>query len=178
MNNIIKVSTCLILLILSGISLTSCSKEVVPIFTMGIEADFEVPAGLSSVLTHTFVIKNIKSPLDAYLDSYAVSKDDITAIQAGKGEIVSLFSSTGFDYVERVSVWMVDADDPDFRKEIYYLDFNNGNNDTSLRLLSGLPNVLPILAKDTFTLEVKLKFRGFSPAQSENRIVFNLLAIE
>ena len=161
------------------LSLTSCRKEFDPLFTMNMEAEFEIPAGLSSILTHTFIIRDIKNPLPAYLETFGVDTSQINSIQAGRGELSALFSSTNYEFVNKVSVWMVSPDNADYRKELYYLDFNTDNdNDYTLRLLSSIANVKDLLENDTFNLEVKLEFRGFSPRLIENRLIFNLIAIE
>lgn len=157
----------------------SCKPEVDPLFTMDMEVEFEIPAGLGSLLTHTFVIRDVKNPLDSYLQTFGGDESTIASIQAGRGELTALFSSSNYEFVNKVSVWMVSSENPDIRRELYYLDFNNdNNNDNSLKLLSAVSNVQSILENDTFDMEVKLEFRSFSPTTIENRLIFSLIALQ
>ncbi len=160
--------------------LISCKPEVEPLFTMNLEVDFDIPAGLSNILTHTFVIRDIKNPKGAYLKTFGVEEQKISSIQAGRGEITSLFSTTDYDFVNKVSVWIVSSKDPDIRREMYYLDFNNNNSNKegTLKLLSAVSNVKDLLDEETFDIEVKLEFRSFSPRFFENRLIFSLIALE
>ncbi len=167
----------ILLLVITG--LFSCRPEVEPIFTMDMEVDFEIPAGLGTLLTHTFVIRDVKNPLDAYLQTFGGDTSAIQSIQAGRGELVSIFSTTNYEFVNRVSVWMVSSSDPNIRRELYYLDFNNdNNNDNRLQMLSAISNVKELLLDETFDLEVKLEFRNFSTTLIENRLIFDLVALE
>ena len=156
-----------------------CRSEVEPLFEMNMDADFDIPAGLSGILTHTFIIEDVINPLIAYTQNTGIDTSQIRSIQAGRGEITAIFNSTNYDFVDRVSVWVVDPNNVERRKEIYYLDFNNNqNNDNSLRLLSASSNVKDILTDNTFNMEVKLTFRRISPQLIENRLIFSLLALE
>ena len=168
-----------LILISFFLGIISCRPEVEPLFTMDLEADFEIPAGLGSLLTHTFIVRDVKNPIDAYLNTFGVDTSSITSIQAGRGELNAIFSSTNYEFVNRASVWMVSSQDPDKRRELFYLDFNNNNNSAnSLRLLSSVSNVKEFFEEDYFNIEVKLEFRGFSPTLIENRLTFSLIALE
>ena len=160
------------------VGLSSCRPEVEPLFTMPLEAEFEIPAGLGSLLTHTFVIRDIPNPLQTYLQTVNVDTSQITSLQAGRGQIEAIFSTSDYEFVNKVSVWMVSSSDPNMRRELYYLDFHNGTNDSRLKLLSAISNVKDLLADRTFDIEVKLEFRSFSPRLIENRLIFNIIALE
>lgn len=161
------------------LTMTSCRPDVEPLFIMEMEVDFEIPAGLSSILTHTFLIRNINNPLDGYSQTFGVDTSQIITIQPGRGELFAIFGETNYDFVNRVSVWITASDNPDFRRELFYLDFNNNNNNgNTLRLLSSASNIKRLLTDDTFDIEVKLDFRSFSPRLIENRLIFNLVAYE
>ncbi|WP_235298126.1 hypothetical protein [Portibacter marinus] len=169
----------ILLYLLIAVCLSSCRSEIEPLFSMPLEVDFTIPAGLSGVLTHTFIIQDVANPLDTYLKSTNVDTSEIRTIQGGKGEITSVFSETNYEFVNRVSVWMVDPDDPRIRKEIHYLDFNqNNNNNARLRLLTSISNVEDLLKKKTFDMEIKLEFRSFSPQEIKNRFIFDLEAFQ
>ncbi len=167
-----------ILFIGSLLQFFSCRPEVEPLITMDLQADFDIPAGLSGILTHTFIIRDYDNPLDGYASTFGIDTSRIKSIQAGRGELVPIFGGASYDFVEKVSVWMVDRDNPNIRKEIYYLDFNNNQNNSGLRLLSATSNVKDMMEKETFNLEIKLTLRRISPQLIENRLIFSLLALE
>lgn len=167
-----------ILFIGSLLHFFSCRPEVEPLFTMDLQADFDIPAGLSGILTHTFIIRDYDNPLDGYSSTFGVDTSRIKAIQAGRGELVPIFGGASYDFVEKVSVWMVDSENPNLRREIFYLDFNNNQNNSGLRLLSSTSNVKDMMTKETFDLEIKLTLRRISPQLIENRLIFSLLALE
>ncbi|GLR17739.1 hypothetical protein GCM10007940_23540 [Portibacter lacus] len=146
---------------------------------MPLEVDFEIPPGLSGILTHSFVIQDIKNPINGFLSTFNVDTSQIKTIQAGRGELNARFGETNYQFIDRVSILLVDSDNPEIQREIYYLDFNSDtNNDTTLPLLSALSNVNDLMKKETFDLEIKLTFRSFSPRLIENRLIFNLQAFE
>jgi hypothetical protein len=143
------------------------------------EANFEIPAGLAGILTHTFIVRNVPNPLEGLLQNFNIDSSRVTAIRPGRGQLEARFTATNYQFVDRVSILMVDPDDIDNRREIYYLDFNNdNNNDSELRLLSAVSNVEELMKKDFFDLEVKLTFRSFSPTLIENRLIFELQVFE
>ena len=165
--------------LLMVLGFASCRPDIEPLFTMPLEVDFEIPAGLAGILTHTFIVRDITNPLDAFLETFAVDTSQIAIIQAGRGELDARFSETNYQFVEKVSIFMIDSENPNIRKEIYYLDFNNdSNNDRSLPLLTALSDVEDILRKDTFHMEIKLTFRSFSPTFIENTLIFELQVFE
>lgn len=165
--------------LLIAVGLVSCRSEVEPLFRMPLEVDFTIPAGLSGILTHTFIVQDVANPLETYLASTNVDTSEIKTIQGGRGELSSVFSETNYQFINRVSVWMLDTDDPNIRKEIHYLDFNQDtDNDSRLRLLTSISNVEEILKKSTFDMEIKLEFRSFSPREIKNRFIFDLEAFK
>lgn len=164
---------------LLAIGLSSCRPDIEPLFNMPLEVDFEIPPGLSGILTHSFVIQDINNPLNGYLTTFNVDISEISLIQAGRGELNARFGETNYQFIDRVSIFLVDSDNPEIQREIYYLDFNSDtNNDSTLPLLSALSNVNELMQKETFDLEIKLTFRSFSPRLIENRLIFNLQAFE
>ncbi len=165
--------------LLMALGITSCRSDIEPLFSMPMEVDFEIPAGLAGILTHTFIIRDVKSPLDAFLETFSVDKTQIASVTAGRGELAAIFSETNYQFIDRVSIFIVDSDDVDIRREIYYLDFNNDtSNDNALELLTATSDVASMLEKGSFDMEVKLTFRSFSPTNIQNRLIFELQVFE
>lgn len=158
---------------------SSCRPDIEPLFSMPLEANFEIPAGLAGILTHTFIIRDVPNPLEGLLKTLNIDSSRISTIRPGRGELEARFTATNYQFIDRVSILMVDPDDIDNRREIYYLDYNNdNNNDSSLRLLSAVSDVEELMRKTFFDLEVKLTFRSFSPTLIENRLIFELQVFE
>lgn len=165
--------------VLIVLGFASCRPEIEPLFTMPLEVEFEIPAGLPGILTHTFIVRDVNNPMDAFLETFSVDTSQIASVLAGRGELNARFSETNYQFIDQVSIFMVDAADPTIKREVYYLDFNNdSNNDQTLRLLSAISDVESILKNDTFHMEIKLTFRSFSPTLVENTLIFELQVFE
>jgi hypothetical protein len=162
--------------ILISILFLSCGDKTVPLFTINYEEQFSIPAGLNTIETHTFVIKDIPALLETYKSTFNVLDEDIAAILPSRGKIDQVFSNINFDFIQTVSIWMVSTIDADFRYELYYLDFVPLNTGNELKLLSGISNLKDIMEEGSFNLEIKLKFRTFPPNQTDNVLNFGLVA--
>jgi hypothetical protein len=155
---------------------SACGEQEVPLFTMNFEEEFNVPAGLNTLETHTFVIQDIPSLLETYKSTFNVTDEQIANIRPSRASIQQIFSSLNYDFVERVSVWCVSNEDPSLRKEAFYIDFVPLSQGTDMKLLSGISDFKDIFSENNFDLEVKLKFRQFPPNQTDNIITFSFVA--
>jgi hypothetical protein len=162
--------------ILISVVFLSCGDKTVPLFTIDFQEQFSIPAGLNTIETHTFVIQDIPSLLESYKANFNVLDEDIASILPSRGRINQIFSNIDFDFIQSVSIWMVSNVDPQYRYELYYLDFVPVNTGDEIRLLSGISNLKDLMNEGSFDLEIKLKFRTFPPNQTDNVLNFGLVA--
>lgn len=162
--------------ILISVVFLSCGDKTVPLFTIDFQEQFSIPAGLNTIETHTFIIQDIPALLESYKANFNVLDEDIASILPSRGRINQIFSNIDFDFIQSVSIWMVSNVDPQYRYELYYLDFVPVNTGDEIRLLSGISNLKDLMNEGSFDLEIKLKFRTFPPNQTDNVLNFGLVA--
>ena len=155
------------------ITLVSCSKSDEILFEMNLEAEFTIQPGLGTLDTHYFTIRSVPTRIRNYLPS-----GDFTAIGRilpNRAEIRSFFDPFDFSIIQEVSIWAISASDRDLQKEIFYQDRINFNEQKELKLFSSLSEVSDILLEDEFDLEVRIRFRSFTPAETQTRLTMNFL---
>jgi hypothetical protein len=154
-------------------STLSCNTST-PSFYIFKENDITIPAGISTIETHFFVINNINNTFQAELDSRGILADQIKSVNAGKGQFNPVFDDFDYGIMREVSIWLVSVTDPSLRKEIYYRDQIPLTEKNELRLLSGIANLKDfLLSEEKYNLEIQLKFRNFVPTELENRLTYN-----
>lgn len=145
-----------------------------PSFYIFKENDITIPAGISTLETHFFVINNINNTFQAELDSRGILPDQIKSVNAGKGQFNPIFDDFDYGIMREVSIWLVSVTDASVRKEIYYRDQIPLTEKNELRLLSGIANLKEfLLSEEKYNLEIQLKFRNFVPTELENRLTYN-----
>jgi hypothetical protein len=161
-----------ILLLLAFIFI-GCTSDKPFLFDMDIEAEIEVGAGLNTLDTHYFLIRRVPTRIQTYLTG--LDESIIGEILPRRAEIIAPFDNIDFGIVQEVSIWAVSITDSELRKEIFYQDRINLNDQKELRLFSSLSEVKDILLNDHVDLEVRFKFRAFTPTQIETRLIMNFL---
>jgi hypothetical protein len=128
-------------------------------YNVPLQTSIEIPPGLNTIETHIFIKKNVFSLYQENLHRYNLSADNITKVTAIKAKLYDKFSSANLDFISRVSVYIVDSNDPSLFFEMYYLDFVNLTEDSSIELLPTVRNIKDIISKGTFDLQIRLNFR-------------------
>ncbi len=141
----------------------SCTKDKPILFVGNFDADLEIPAGLNTVETHYFILRNIpvyfiQNALLAGIDTSKISN-----ISAGRGSINHILGTQDLDFINTVSIYAVSKNDPTVKREMFYLDFVPFATRREIRLLSSTTELKDILKEDVIDLEVRLLFRSFVP---------------
>jgi hypothetical protein len=145
------------------ISSFSCTKDKPILFVGNFDADLEIPAGLNTVETHYFILRNIPVYFlqNALLSGVDTSK--ISNISAGRGSINHILGSQDLDFISTVSIYVVSRKNPTVKREMFYLDFVPFATRREIRLLSSTTELKDVLKEDVVDLEVRLLFRSFVP---------------
>ena len=154
-------------------TLLSCSNGAEPLFDIELEADFTIGAGLNTFDTHFFIIRNVPTRIQSFLGT--VDEDLIGQILPTRAQITAPFTSIDFSIVREVSVWAVSSADPNIKKEIFYQDRIEFNEQEDLKLFSSLSEVKDILTEDDFDLEIRFNFRTFTPTNIDSRLTMNFI---
>jgi hypothetical protein len=140
---------------------TSCDKGIIIAYEGRAEAEFIIPLGLNTVETHFITVKDVPTFFRQNAERFNVDTTNIKNVQASKGLLRAKFNDAEFDFIERISVWAVSQKDPNFKREMYYLDFNPLNTREELRMLSSTSELKQILNNDFINLEFRLNLRRF-----------------
>ena len=151
----------------------SCQTDN-PAFYLYREHDITIPAGLNTIETHFFVVKNISNAFQDELEARQINPDQIKSVNAGQGIFEPIFQEFDYGIIRDVSIWLVSVDDPTLRKEIYYRDAIPFSQKNELKLLSGIADLKSfLLEQKKYNLEIQLKFRNFVPSNFENRFTYS-----
>lgn len=149
-----------------------CNKDTRDRVEGSIDAEFDIPNGLNTIETHVFVIKDVASFFEQTLLQSGRSINDIDEVLSAKGDLVFPFISGSINFLDKVSIRIYNRFDPDNFKEMYYLDAVPLNANNPLKLFSTIANLQPILENESFDMEVRLRFRAFTPPNPRVRLDF------
>jgi len=158
-------------LVVFCVLLFGCSKSSEAIFDINIETFFTIPAGLNSIDTHFFIIRDVPTRISSINPN--ATPDNISSVKANRGRLAGRFSNIDFRFVDRVAITAISQSDPDFRREIFWMDFVPLEQTGDLELFSSLPEVKDILLEELIDLEIKLTFRTFTPTSIDSRVFLN-----
>ena len=162
------------LMVAFSILFLGCSNEPPTIFEVNTESTFVIPAGLDNFRTHTFIIRNIPTRINTVFDE---SNEDLVAgIFPNRAEVRAPFVNFDFTLIQSAIINIWSPQDPDGKKEVFFMEFVTNQNRSELQLFSSLSEVKDILLKNTFDAEIKLIFRTFTPTEIESRLSMNFVA--
>ncbi len=144
--------------------LGACNKDNRTRYEQRLTTSFELPLGLNLLETHVFVIENIDSRFDDLLKEHNLTIDQITDVEAGPNLMDAPLNSSKLNFLEEVVVRVYNKSDPNAYKEMYYLDPVPFNVGSSIFLNGSLSNLTPVLSKDRFDMEIRVKLRSFAPS--------------
>ena len=128
-----------------------------------------IPAGLNTVETHHFIIRDLTSTLYAQLETRNLSLDDINIVKPQLVVLTSLDNETEFNFLEAVTVDIYTRKNTK-KAEIAFQEFVPFNTRSELNLFPSLLNVKDYLAEELFIIEVELRVRTFIARNVETRI--------
>ncbi len=153
---------------------SGCKNEPDVLFEMAYEREFSIPAGLNTIDTHYFYIRDVS--IGSYLSANNVTPADLIAINPGSARLSTKFSGlTDYSFIRDVSVGIY-TDDESNAREIFWRPTVPLNTGEDLDILPTLIDVKGIFENTKFNIYVKLNLQA-SPQQSvETRFKFSFLA--
>jgi hypothetical protein len=145
------------------VSTISCVKDTPVLFDVRLNTRIDIPAGLGTLETHYFTIRNVPTFFAQSANNVSVDPKEVSSIQSAKGLIMSTFSSEDLSFIDRISIYVISKTDPTKKREMYYLDFVPFNTNEEIRMLSATSELKDILSDETVDLEVRLNLREFNP---------------
>lgn len=153
-------------------------KKEQEIFSITNETEFNIPAGLDNLLTHIFVIEDLKSTLEAAATQKGLSLDDLSRVNASTAEFRGKFQQVDYSNISRVAVNMVDPAGELPKREVFYQEIININHSGPLQLFGSLSDVKSLLSNNDYNLEIELRFRAPTTMTLENRFIYNFVAFD
>ena len=156
----------------------SCGEDLQPLFDLEYQLDFTIDPGLNTIDTHVYTIRDVPSRLAEFAAANSILPDSIISANPNRATITNSFQNIDFNFVDKLSIWIVSTSDPTDMSEMFFLDFVDLGEDSELRLLSSISNVIPYLKEGIFDVEVRLQLRSFSPAEINSRLNFSITAFD
>jgi hypothetical protein len=168
------------LFLLSAVSLTNwhCSKKIEG-FDMVYRSKFprDIPASVSTLLSHNFIIENISSNATDFYASHSATDADVLKIIPKTARISAVFNDADFVFVNRVYVYVYPVGEPSKKTEVFYREDIPVNTGAAINLTGGVADVKKIVGASDFTMEVRLDVRGQPSRNIETAIDFSFYAV-
>lgn len=165
-----------LLLVFISICLNCCTKTSDPIlFKMEYDQILNIPAGLNTIETYSFLVKDIPSNYRYLLTTFNFTDTTITTIKPGSIRLIDELGLIDFSRVEKISL-IASQSGYTNEKEIGYLELVPLTSTNTLQLFPTLVNAKDIFSKETFNLKLKIKLRNFLNTSANIRLRFNMNA--
>lgn len=153
--------------------LSGCDKQTPSLYEVGIERDFDIPAGLNNIETHYLYLRNVPTFYKQYADSRGLDNTTIASVRAARGLIRSDFQTFGYDFIDRISISVVSRKDPLQKREMYYLDDVPFNTGDELRMLSSATELKDIISEEFVDIEVRMNIRTSTGTAVRSKLIFS-----
>lgn len=163
-----------LLVLITGLS---CGGGETPLFVMEVDAELIIPAGLNSLDSHYFIIRDVPTRIANYT---ATTFNDIDRIQSSNANLVGRVQEIDYSIIDQITIEVISKSDPSNQKEIFYNNLIPFREQNELKLLSSLSDVSDILTEDLIDLEIRLILKTFTPTEFDTRLfmTFNAYATE
>jgi len=163
-----------ILIISFWFLLLGCSNEGQELFDIRIETFFDIPAGLNSLETHYFYIRDVPTRIEAI--GSGLQDNEVLSVRSSTGLLRGRITSNDYRIIDQIAISAISSSDEGNKKEVYWMDFIPLDQTGDLQLFSSLPNVRDIVLQETIDLEIRVSFKSFTPVNMENRLIMNFKA--
>lgn len=165
---------CYYILLMIAAMGSSCGSESPTLFTMPMEVNFTIPAGLNTIDTHYFEFDNVPTFYRNYVN--ANNETFVDHINSGRAEINARLDNIDWGMLRIVEVHILDPQDRDRTKLAFYEDQIRFSNAGELRLLSAIPEFKDVILNDFVTVQLRLAFRRVPTQQIDGRLTMNFVA--
>lgn len=134
------------------------------------DESFTIGPANDPLLTHIFEFKNMSTDFEAYEDQFNITEDDIVSITPRRFRITNISTADEYDFLNEISIKILDPDDPEKKFEIFYHIANNQNLGASLDLVPNDTDLKRFMVNRRFSIEVQLvRFRERPPTSITTR---------
>jgi hypothetical protein len=159
-----------IIVLLTGLTVLGCTKmDDQFLFRLEYDEIIAIPAGLNTIETYTFILKDIPTNYQILLQTNNLSDAAVNSINPGNIRLTDELGQLDFSNIERISLLASTAEFKN-EKEIGYLEFVPLNSTNQLQLFPTLVDAKDLFSSNTFNLRLKIKLRGFLSASANIRM--------
>ena len=161
----------LFLLPFIGIQCTKTDEEV--LFKMEYDQFIAIPAGLNTIETYSFILKDVATNYKTLLGTFNISDSTIKSIKPGSIRLADELNQLDFSRIEKISLLV---SKPNFQNELEtgYLETVPLKSTNELQLFPTLVNAKEILSGSTFNIKLKVKLRNFLSSSTNVRLRFTM----
>lgn len=145
---------------------------------MDVFFELNIPAGLNTIESHFFVIPDVPTLAEIQLSNNNLSIDDIGRIEAITATLETRFSGLDLDFVENIGVHLLPKDNPDDRREAFYIfnDFVQFGSKTEILMTPSILDLKNEILSETVDVEFKINLRNFLPQELDARVTMKFYA--
>lgn len=164
-----------LLVIATTLLFSGCSKDEEPRFTMPVEVTVFFPAEFNTIETHTVELFSVPNQLQIRLEQNGMTADQITSIVAGRGQLIPISPNIQYQFMNNMVVNVSPIDNDTDINEMYYNDFIEFDHSGNLELLSSISELKETMQDGVFDLQLKYTLRQSLLANTEHKLLFDLL---
>jgi hypothetical protein len=168
---IIKIANLGFLFLLASIVLSCDKGEVDRKFSIRLDRNFEVPAGLDYLNAHYFVLDEIPTFYQQVVNQQNVPAGTKITLVPESAVISSIYNDVDFDFVDKVSVRIFTNTNVKDKPEAFYIEYIPTTVDGELRLIPTSFDAQPFLKDGIVNAEVRFFFKRTTPQLMNLRIV-------
>lgn len=146
----------------------SCTDNTPALFNMQMEVDFTIPAGLNTLDTHVFILRNVPTRVQSYIGN--ANRDNITRVLANRARLTGLFTAIDYAIIDQITIDVINQEDPEDLREVFWMSPVPLNQEGDLNLFSSLSEVKEMMLQETADFEVAIRFRTFTSRPLESRL--------
>ena len=160
------------LILVAIIIFSGCTKDQHFLFEMGFQRDFEIKAGLNPVEEHNFLLNNFFVDTAALFGSRKMTSDMINNIQPITMQIVNLSSNSSLEFINDISLIVIDKDKPNLNFEAFYRDPVPADTGPQVDMVATLADFKQIILKNNFNVRVRMRIRRTTQEFITARVIF------
>jgi len=149
-----------------GVLLNGCGKDTNKKFTLRLDTNFDVPAGLNVLDAHYFIIRGLLTNYSSIINKNTIPAGAQIRLEPERASLEDLFNQTDLDFIDKISVRIFTNDNPTDKPECFYLENIPLNVDNYMDLFPTSFDANPFLESPEINVEVKITLKRNSGSQS------------
>lgn len=138
---------------------SACGDENEPLFTMETEARFTIPAGLNTIETYFFQLRDVPTFFDVFSSAVNLDSVDINQLIGQNCILNPVGDVIDLDFINDMNIYILDPSDPNIRHEIFFRENIELGSKDNLRLFNSIVDVQEFMKLPDIDMEVEVRFR-------------------